>query len=407
MGSKISRQYDASVSSHHCFVCGDMNYRLMVPSTPQPSKKKEFKKRESKITDVLSSAESKKTHEIKFKTVMSLIKEKNWSLLHEYDELTKALQSKDCLFGFQTPACNFPPTFKVRKEFGYNYNNQRIPSYTDRILYKSLSGLEDNIKCVSYSPCQMFNTSDHKPIRGVFFVKTNTCDVTSNANMNSKRNLFRRPIGVSNLSIFIYDLKCHNLEPVGINRSINPYVKFVVDPVDLLVNKVRSRRNSLSLISVVAKNASKRNTKLHIQNKANMNFTRTRTMKRDPNPNWCGGSFHIKLPGFVEHSKLIGAVMYITVMSMNKTYEDDLVGTVAINLHRFFTYKNGTLKADGVVEGVSFSDKIVRDGKIQGNIEFKISSVFNVSMKSDAEKKSSDSRMSSGRCPKCLFFRRV
>ena len=46
-------------------------------------------------------------------------------------------------------------------------------SYTDRILWKSSDGLVSNITPLLYEPCPNFITSDHKPIRGAYLLKTN------------------------------------------------------------------------------------------------------------------------------------------------------------------------------------------------------------------------------------------
>ena len=46
-------------------------------------------------------------------------------------------------------------------------------SYTDRILWKSSDGLGSNVTPLLYEPCPNFITSDHKPIRGAYLLKTN------------------------------------------------------------------------------------------------------------------------------------------------------------------------------------------------------------------------------------------
>lgn len=50
------------------------------------------------------------------------------------------------------------------------YNVKRLPSYCDRVLYKSLPALESNIRLTHYVGCPHFLTSDHKPIRAAFEV---------------------------------------------------------------------------------------------------------------------------------------------------------------------------------------------------------------------------------------------
>ena len=73
------------------------------------------------------------------------------------DELTKEIKEGRILEGFVTPPCLFPPTFKVLRGKGggggggdIGYNPKRLPSYTDRILYKSLPSLTENLTLVHH-----------------------------------------------------------------------------------------------------------------------------------------------------------------------------------------------------------------------------------------------------------------
>ena len=132
---------------------------------------------------------------------------------------------------------------------------------------------------------------------------------------------------VNDLSIFIYGLKCHNLVPVGGNLSVNPYVKFVVDPVDLLVKRVRRRQSTFRRFSssvesmlprrninmhdtrsknkIKIKKKSQNDAKTNDINDDNIKFMRTRTIQSDQNPNWDGGTIHFKFPGLDEYSQLV------------------------------------------------------------------------------------------------------
>ena len=101
---------DVTLNNHYCFVLGDLNFRTRYQGHVYV---------EDQIEDV-----------------QALITTNDWYALNEADELQKALQNQDCLVGFQTPICNFPPTFKVeRDQVGYKYQTKRTPSYTDRILW--------------------------------------------------------------------------------------------------------------------------------------------------------------------------------------------------------------------------------------------------------------------------------
>ena len=75
--------------------------------------------------------------------------------------------------GFKTLQCNFPPTFKVERGDGYVYKENRTPSYTDRILWRTGDLLQDMLTPLAYEPIDKFTTSDHKPIRGAFEVRLN------------------------------------------------------------------------------------------------------------------------------------------------------------------------------------------------------------------------------------------
>ena len=53
----------------------------------------------------------------------------------------------------------------------FNYDETRVPSYTDRILFKSKVKQQiSNIKCVQYNSINTINSSDHKPVYAMFEV---------------------------------------------------------------------------------------------------------------------------------------------------------------------------------------------------------------------------------------------
>jgi hypothetical protein len=107
------------------------------------------------------------------KHVHQLTRNHDWNMLNECDELSMALSKKDCLVGFTTPQCEFPPTFKVHRQTGYTYNEKRSPSYTDRILHKANHLMSSRIETLAYGPIDNFTSSDHKPIRGAYSVQLN------------------------------------------------------------------------------------------------------------------------------------------------------------------------------------------------------------------------------------------
>jgi len=138
---------DVSLASHFCFVLGDLNFRTRYQGHVHY---------EDQINDV-----------------QKLVADCNWEELNAADELQMALHKKLCLYGFQTLSCHFPPTFKMERRPGYTYKENRTPSYTDRILWKTGDRLEENITPLCYEPVDDFETSDHKPVRGAFEIQLN------------------------------------------------------------------------------------------------------------------------------------------------------------------------------------------------------------------------------------------
>jgi len=152
-----------------------------------------------------SDSNNATSHSSPFQTgydfVVDKIKQKDWSRLWIGDQLLHAQRQGKCLFGFQELPLQFPPSFKrnsssstnkkevVESGFGSNssssigrtrlhpiteaheyYTKKRVPSYTDRVLIKSLPGFEANRKAHKYQACHGVTTSDHAPVFATFSV---------------------------------------------------------------------------------------------------------------------------------------------------------------------------------------------------------------------------------------------
>ena len=111
----------------YIFLLGDLNFRLDVNRI---SKKQGF------------------PTTFCFDYVINQIEKKNFKELFQYDQLHNCQMEEGHLSGFKEGTYNFAPTFKVLKDvFGMEYNKKRIPSYCDRILWKSIhSNDDDNIE---------------------------------------------------------------------------------------------------------------------------------------------------------------------------------------------------------------------------------------------------------------------
>ena len=122
----------------------------------------------------------KKTHD--------MIVAQDWSKLLSLDELSREMATSRVLNGFKALQPNFAPTFKrqrntavdptlgtssVVEDANYSrkfYDKKRLPSYTDRILYKSMSAFAEKIKPEFFEAVEATMSSDHKPVRAGFKV---------------------------------------------------------------------------------------------------------------------------------------------------------------------------------------------------------------------------------------------
>ncbi|XP_048876937.1 phosphatidylinositol polyphosphate 5-phosphatase type IV isoform X2 [Brienomyrus brachyistius] len=91
--------------------------------------------------------------------------------LLQYDQLAKEMRDGSIFKGFQEAPINFLPTYKfdIGCDVYDTTSKKRIPSYTDRVLFRSRQ--KDDITVVKYSCCSSIRTSDHRPVIGIFQVK--------------------------------------------------------------------------------------------------------------------------------------------------------------------------------------------------------------------------------------------
>lgn len=312
----------------------------------------------SSNTDEKSAANG--TH---FTLVKSLVDAEDWKTLNDGDELAAAIQKKECLAGFKTLPCNFPPTFKVARGEGYSYNEKRTPSYTDRILWKSAHGVEDNVVPFLYEPCPDFITSDHKPIRGGYKVKMNAGPSSRHAHLETGNSGRKVHLIVSNI-------KCMNLPimDTGVLGGLSdPYILFISYPKPVLW------KNSWPSTKVIKR-------QLNPEWKEDIHFT----LDRDA---LCGGR-----GGQIS---LAGVMLYMTVMDKDISSGDDIIGTVALNLSHLCSDLdiqggdkkdhsssllsksiNTSTKSSLEIQKTAISQPIRRNGQEFGTLECTVSSAY-------------------------------
>ncbi|XP_039141115.1 type IV inositol polyphosphate 5-phosphatase 11-like isoform X2 [Dioscorea cayenensis subsp. rotundata] len=114
-------------------------------------------------------------HGISTLPVRSLIQRNLLSLLTSKDQLLQEAERGQVFNGFCEGTLSFKPTYKYNigsSDYDTSYKI-RIPSWTDRILFKVDSGAGIDAVLRSYESIDCINSSDHKPVRAHLCLKMN------------------------------------------------------------------------------------------------------------------------------------------------------------------------------------------------------------------------------------------
>jgi len=273
-----------------------------------------------------------------------LIDDKDWASLYSYDELSEGLENGDLLVDFQTLPCHFNPTFKVKRSTGFEYNPQRTPSYTDRILYKSAKGLQSHNKQVAYEPCVDFITSDHKPIRGAFSIILNEMIETITLS--------------SEFQLIFTDLECSDLLAADVNGSSDPYVMIVWESIGLK----QTFSNHHSFVAKKSYKESRWPTTCH----------RTRTL----NPKWDNKKLIIDSTSCEVKCE---AAIYLLVFDHDIVGKDDYLGALCLSVQEVVSMRDGEHEKHLCVDR-----PLEYYGKHAGRIKFTLQIKLKEDMKMDA-----------------------
>jgi endonuclease/exonuclease/phosphatase family metal-dependent hydrolase len=143
-----NRAIDLGNQFHHSFWAGDLNYRVEF---------KDWVNADGTLNKAVTKDE-------KMLQVKRIIDQEKWPVLWAADELRRELAAGRAFAGFQDGICDFPPTFKVEKGYVLQYNPKRVPSYCDRILWRSTEGYDACIHQEAFAAAPNLITSDHKPV---------------------------------------------------------------------------------------------------------------------------------------------------------------------------------------------------------------------------------------------------
>lgn len=322
---------DVSMTSHFMFAMGDLNFRTRLPNH-----------------EIGSDEHLKEAH--------ILAEKKDWNTLNEHDELALALRDKECLVGFSTPKCHFPPTFKVERKDGYSYISKRSPSYTDRILYKANHRLSEMIDLQAYEPIDHFTTSDHKPIRGAYEIQLNQtlrwrpllAKTHIQFRYNTRSPLFRKLKSIikgkndsesdtkceahgENFHIFLSSIGCE-IAPDQYPSSVympSPCVSFISTPTDAMEMNNATKENWKSWYN---KKSTKLGIGIDLAAPVTIGWPHTNAVSNTLNPQWKNDiNFKIRT-----HAKcgtpvdLTGAMLHILVHDTKDNL--NLIGSCSLNL---------------------------------------------------------------------------
>ena len=141
-GEKIIKSMD------HVIIAGDLNYRLDLP--------RELAERT--VSDMESSGDKEKVKDAR-------------NLLLRHDQLLRTISEGRAFPDFAEGEIKFSPTFKFDKgtnDYDTSYK-QRIPAWTDRILFTPCGG----VKVHDYDSADESLHSDHRPVHATLLLNMN------------------------------------------------------------------------------------------------------------------------------------------------------------------------------------------------------------------------------------------
>lgn len=371
-------RFDVSNQKHHLFWMGDMNYRTCFDSeTPPRSKRDEnlTKEEEEQRTKLIAASmsngedggegskgkkEGKKEKVAKqVSIVVPEVKNNDWAAIIARDELNREIAGNRALAGFTALQPSFPPTFKRKRHIGMKekdgkwffesntgaseevdplsfYDKKRTPSYTDRILYRSMPAFAGNCVAESFVSFEEVLTSDHKPVRATFCLTPTlgAADIKVNAKALelSPSDLISEGEG---FEMIVSKMRGRNLAEMDWGGGSDPYMVATTDPPALL-----SVRNQNHIV-------------------------KTKYLVNDINPNWGGVKLHIPIVSCDVEGLRRNAHLYLSVWDYDLTNEDDLIGLTRIPFADIFA-------AAANNEPYTYDEDVYENGEVCGSIQGEI-----------------------------------
>lgn len=207
-----NHKLDILAQCQHVFWFGDLNYRIDLTDSTDGNPE--------------AAGNASIAHQEHFAKVQEMIDKRDWAGLYEHDQLHRSILAGKTLTQMKEKMPDFPPTFKVeRGSSEMIYQEKRVPSWCDRILWSSMSKrVGKDLVCCRFESVPSVTTSDHKPVRAAFQV---TLEEEVPLIPMKQEDRFGIIIKITNLS-------CLNL-PVcdKSTKSSDPYVTFQTFPREI------------------------------------------------------------------------------------------------------------------------------------------------------------------------------
>ena len=233
---------DAVSQFDHVFWMGDLNYRIdLNMNLSEPAYADEHK----------ADAAGLAAHHA---AVTELIAKEAWPELLRCDQLNQCKANGDAFVGFEEGAATFMPTFKVQRVPGTYYKDQRIPSYCDRVLWKSMPPLRGHVTQTSLINVPAVSTSDHKPVLATFAVKPTEAIVPVPGAWG--RSIKERRPGTSFPLVRVRSLRLYDLPDFDVGGGSDPYCIFYTNPHGLLADDKHAPCTTIKSVKGSAKTGS-------------------------------------------------------------------------------------------------------------------------------------------------------
>ena len=390
-----TKRLDLGSQFDHVFWIGDLNYRTDLNAAAHA---------EHLAAGVLTPPPAPYGDEEKHhQAVLKLIEQEQWAKLYEADQLKMCQRKGDAFAGFRESPPNWAPTcahrppgcagllrlriwpawwpacirlhgrarrvrrvlaVKVKRSQGTDYKNQRIPSYCDRVLWKSMPPLAALVEQTRYVSLPEVTTSDHKPVLAEFNVQpTETVfevvapprttsgfavlaplfsprglvggspssprggDGGVRRNISGRRaNRGARPSGPP--LIRITHLELSNLMDMDMGGGSDPYCIFFTNPPGLLAD---DRHAPVTTVKNVK--PKQRNTQLDSSTVTiDMPMERVSTVGGAASVTWSDKEMPLLRPKGVPPVKLPFVTLIIAVYDWDRVGVDDLLGVALVPL---------------------------------------------------------------------------